>query len=700
MYYIAIDIGGTFTDSVALDSGGKIVSAAKSFSIPQDPSQGVMNSLQVLASNLGFPLNKVLAETDLFIHGCTIGTNSIIERTGARTGLVTTKGHKDAIFIGRVAQKVAGLSERELTHQVMLKKAEPPLVDPLHVWEVSERIDHEGKEVVRLNVKDVETAAHEIKRLGIESVAVSCLWSFLNSAHEEEIKKILRDKMPGLFICASSEIAPLLGEYERTVTTVLSAYIAPKQIEYLKKLQNSLQESGFRKQMLVGHSMGGASSLDEATNRPLLTLDSGPAGGVLGARYFGAAYREPNIIAVDMGGTSFDVSLICGGEIGLDERPVIAQYSFLTPKIATYSIGAGGGSIVWIDPYGIPQVGPQSAGASPGSVCYGLGGTEPTITDVDLILGYLNPEYFLGGRKKLDRGLAEAALMKVSRGLGLDLTRTAVGAFKIVNSHMADLVRKVSIERGYDPRNYVLFAFGGAGPTHCPFLGQELGAKAVYVPNYSSVFSALGMLTGGIVHSLQRSYPARFPLSPEAVNNIKQIYGQLESNLYVQFSREGISPENVALSRYAYIKYRLQATELPVPLNGLEINAKNQPDVIRAFETKYASVYGENTGYPQAGIEVLKYRVDAFYPTPVPQIAPARQKASSSPSKALKGKRQAYFDPPGKYLAVPVYEGSRLRFGNKVRGPAVVERMGDTVVVPPETTAYVDGFLNIKIELQ
>ncbi len=451
--------------------------------------------------------------------------------------------------------------------------------------------------------------------------------------------------------------------------------------------------------VLVGHSMGGVSSLDEVTKRPLLTLDSGPAGGVLGTRYFGTAYNEQNIIAVDMGGTSFDVSLIHNGEISLDERPVIAQYTFLTPKIATYSIGAGGGSIVWIDPYGIPQVGPQSAGSSPGSVCYDMGGTEPTTTDVDLILGYLNPDYSLWGRKKLNKNLAEAALAKVANGLGLDLTRTAAGAFKIVNSHMADLVRKVTIERGYDPRNFVLFAFGGAGPTHCPFLARELGIKTVYIPNHSSVFSALGMLTGGIVHSYQKSYHTRFPLSVEAAKNIKQIYDQLESQLYDQFSREGIEREKVTFSRYAYIKYRLQATQLPVLLGGSEVNAENQQDIIKAFEKKYASVYGENTGYPEAGIEILKYRVDAFYSTPVPHIARSTRKASSSSAKALKGKRNAYFDPPGRYLEVSVYDSSKLRFGNMIKGPAIVERMGDTVVIPADTTAHVDAFQNIKIEL-
>ncbi|MDP2719945.1 MAG: hydantoinase/oxoprolinase family protein, partial [Dehalococcoidia bacterium] len=363
--------------------------------------------------------------------------------TGAKTCLVTTSGNKDVLFIGRVAQKVAGLSERELIHQTALKKADPPLIDPLHSWEVSERIDFQGKVVVSLNVKEVEKVVENIKDNDIEAVAISCLWSFLNNSHEEEIKKIIEEKIPGIYLCISSEVAPLIGEYERTVTTVLSAYIAPKLIEYLKKLQDKLQQRGYKKQMLIAHSMGGLSSLDEVTHRPLLTLDSGPAGGVLGTRNFGSIYNEPNIIAVDMGGTSFDVSLIHNSEISLDERPVIGQYTFLTPKIATYSIGAGGGSIVWIDPYGIPQVGPQSAGASPGAVCYDMGGKEPTVTDVDLALGYLSPDYFLEGRQKLNKAKAEAALDRLARKLGLDVIQTAMGAFKIVNSHMADLVRKV-----------------------------------------------------------------------------------------------------------------------------------------------------------------------------------------------------------------------------------------------------------------
>ncbi|MDP2719616.1 MAG: hydantoinase/oxoprolinase family protein, partial [Dehalococcoidia bacterium] len=303
------------------------------------------------------------------------------------------------------------------------------------------------------------------------------------------------------------------------------------------------------------------------------------------------------------------------------------------------------------------------------------------------------------GRQKLNKAKAEAALDRLARKLGLDVIQTAMGAFKIVNSHMADLVRKVSIERGYDPRHFVLFSFGGAGPTHCPFFGRELGVKSVYIPNYSSVFSALGMLTGGIVHSLQMSYPARFPLSEEGIGNINRIYRRMKDSLSEQFTREGIDAGKVTFSSYAYMKYRLQATELPVLLGDTEIRPDNQEAIVKVFEEKYAGVYGKDTGYPEAGIEILKYRMDGFFDTPVPQIARELSKAPPDPSLALKGKRRAYFETPGDFLETPVYDSLKLRYGHVLKGPVIVERMGDTVVLPPDTVGYVDEYLNIKIEL-
>ncbi|MFQ5826455.1 MAG: hydantoinase/oxoprolinase family protein, partial [Dehalococcoidia bacterium] len=551
--------------------------------------------------------------------------------------------------------------------------------------------------VAPLDLEAAGRAAQELVAAGAESIAVILLWSFLNPSHEARIKEMLTARYPDTFVTISSEVAPLMGEYERTVTTVLSAYLRPQVVSYLERLEARLQELGFRRQLLISHCMGGLTTVDEVRSRPLLTLDSGPAGGVLGAQFFGRLYGEPNIIGTDMGGTSFDVSLIRRGEASLEEEPVIEKYTFLTPKIAIESIGAGGGSILWVDADGLLHVGPQSAGADPGPACYDAGGAEATVTDADLLLGYLNPNYFLGGRTKLNKGLAEKALGRLARRLDLDPVQVASGAFRIVNSHMADLIRKTTIEQGYDPRDFALFSFGGAGPVHCTFYGRELGVKAIYIPSFATVFSALGMLTGGIVHSYELSCPLRMPLSPQDVATIEDTYRRLEQRLHSQFSQEGLEGEGVKVSPFIYMKYGLQPRALAIPLGDGQLDSLDQEALIASFESRYAGIYGEGSGFKQAGIEILKCRIDGYYPSTVPQLAREATRAVPDPSPALKLHRDAHFEEAGGFLPTAVYEGERLRWGHRLRGPCIVERMGDTIVIPPHTQAEVDEFLNIRI---
>jgi N-methylhydantoinase A/oxoprolinase/acetone carboxylase beta subunit len=391
VYHVGVDIGGTFTDCAVLDAGGAIATIAKSPSSRRDPAAGVLGALAVAAENLGQPQDAFLRDTALLLHGCTVATNAVVERSGVRTGLITTKGHEDALFIGKVIQKVAGLSEHEMLHQSRLAKAEPPIVERRLVIGVPERLDARGHVVVPLDLAAAEAALDALVAQGVEAVAVSFLWAFLDPRHEQAVGALARQKYPALYVALASDVAPVLGEYERTATAALSAYLGPPVLGYLERLADALRARGYQHELLLSHCMGGLTTVAEARARPLLTLDSGPAGGVLGARYFGDLYGEPNVLCTDMGGTTFDVSLVRAGAPELDEEPVVDKYHVLVPKIAIHSIGAGGGSILWVDPDGLLHVGPQSAGAEPGPACYGEGGEAATITDADLLLGYLNP---------------------------------------------------------------------------------------------------------------------------------------------------------------------------------------------------------------------------------------------------------------------------------------------------------------------
>ena len=696
MYHVAIDIGGTFTDCAILDAEGRIATVAKSLSTPPNFAQGFIASLAEASASLDLTPEALLAETDVLIHGCTVATNAMIERKGVRTGLITTRGHEDAIFIGKVAQKVAGLSEREIIHQSRLTKAEPPIVDRLDVRGISERIDSIGEILVDLNEGEVETAVTELTSRGIESVAIAFLWSFFRDDHERRARAIIEKHAPGLAVYTSSEVAPILGEYERTATVALTAYLGPRVLDYARDLETRLKEMGYARGLLFSHCLGGLTTLKEVALKPLLTLDSGPAGGVLGASFFARIYGKKQVICSDMGGTSFDVSVITGGKPTLDEEPVLEKYTFLIPKIAINTIGAGGGSIVWLDEDGLLRVGPQSAGSTPGPAAYGRGGDQPTVTDVDLILGYLNPDNFLGGRMKLNVEQARNALRPIAGALNMSLEETAAGAFKIVNAHMADLIRQATIEQGHDPRNFVLFCYGGAGPAHSPFLGRELGIGEIYVPSHATVFSALGMLTGGLVHSLETSFPVDLPLSDEHRTALEERYRELERKLHEQFAEEGIDEERVDYQRILYMKYRLQPNGMGVVLSeGLSLD--DDTGLSEAFRDQYASVYGEISVFRNMSIEVLKCRVVGRCATVTPDLQPAAEATETDPNLAKVGERAAYFAEHNTFVDTPIYDGGRLEFGHQVAGPCIVERPGNALVIPPAMIGAVDEYLNLRI---
>lgn len=698
-YYIGIDIGGTFTDCAVLDDGGGIVAVAKAPTCRAEPDRGVIDAVEAAARRMRLTPQDLLAECRFFIHGCTVATNAIVERKGARTALVTTRGHEEAIFIGKGSQKVAGLTAAEMTHQSHLAKADPPIIARKHALGISERIDCRGDVVVELNDEDVAQAIDVLRREKVEAVAISFLWSFLNSDHERRVLARIKTALPGVYVCASHEIAPLMGEYERAATTVSNAYVAPRLTAYVERLERKLAAGGYRYPLLLAHCMGGLTTLEEVRTRPLLTLDSGPVSGVLGTKFFGTAYGEPNIICADMGGTTFDVALIEHGRYILEDEPVIDRYPCLIPKVGVELVGAGGGSIVWVDDNKLLRVGPWSAGADPGPACYGLGGTNPTVTDVNVILGYINESNFLGGEMKLDRPAAEAAADRIGAAIGLERIDVAAGAFRIVNAHMADLIRRVSIDRGRDPRDFVLCAYGGAGPLHIAYLARDLGIAKVYVPAMATVFSAVGMLTGGILHSAERSHAAQLPLDGAAFAAVALHCEELEAQLDDLFAREQIPPPQRRYERFAYVKYRLQPRAIPVPLT----DPLDAPDagamLLGRFEVAYRELYGANAGYRAAGIEMVKLRIDGYAGTVVPTIVQEPVGADPSPAAALREERPVYFTEKRAFLATRIYDGSRIEPGMRIAGPAVIERIGNSIVLPTFATAAVDGFRNVVLTL-
>jgi N-methylhydantoinase A/oxoprolinase/acetone carboxylase beta subunit len=439
-FRIGVDIGGTFTDCIVVDEDGART-VSKALTNHDALADGVLSALEVNAGERGIDPARLLSGCDLFVHGTTVATNALLTRNGSRTGLITTAGHEDALIIGKVFSKRAGLGEREIVHSTRLRKPDP-IVPPELIVGVRERVDRDGDVVVELREEEATAAIDAMLEAGVEAVAVSLLWAHVNDDHEQMLKRLIAERAPRLFSCFSAEMAPVTGEYERTATTALNAYIGPKVKGYLSELERRLLAEGLGRPLMIMQANGGLTSVDDAAARPILTLDSGPTGGVLGCRYIATLHDAPNVVCTDVGGTSFDVAVIADDEVPLESEPVVSQYTISMPKVAVASIGAGGGSIAWIDTGGVLRVGPQSAGSRPGPACYGRGGEQPTVTDADLVLGYLDPKAFLGGRMELDVDAARRALALLGAPLGLEPEEAAAGVFRIINAHMGDLIRK------------------------------------------------------------------------------------------------------------------------------------------------------------------------------------------------------------------------------------------------------------------
>lgn len=687
-YIIAVDSGGTFADCIVVDGAGR-VTAAKSPSTPDDYSRGVLDSVARAAAQLGLSLEQLLSEATLFAHGTTVATNALLTRSGSKTGLITTRGHEDALIIGRTVQKVAGLSEGEITYLVRLDKADPLVPRPL-IKGVTERVDYKGAVIIPLDERDVTKAVKELVEAGCEAIAVSLLWSFLHPAHEKRVREIVNALYPDVLVSLSHELAPVIKEYERTATTAINAYLGKVTGRYLAALVERLKANGFQHEPVIMQSSGGVVPVEQAEARAVSLLSSGPAGGVIGAVALGKALGQRDLITTDVGGTSFDVGLVVDGEPQFSLSPVFAKYHTVLPSIDIPSIGAGGGSIAWIEPgTRLLKVGPRSAGAVPGPVCYDAGGTEPTVTDANVVLNRLNPDFFLGGTKKLNADQARAAIQeKIAGPLGLAVEDAALGIVDILDAKMADLVRKVSIGRGYDPRDFVLLAFGGAGPLHVGAYARDVGVKEIVIPAHSSEFSAWGIVGSDLVNLRQVSEPMLAPFDP---TRLEAIYRQLEEDARATLEREGVARDAVSFMRYIDMRYRGQIHEVRVSVPARPLGNQELAAIHQTFEDTYNRKYGQGAAYRKAGIEARTYQVRGIGRIPKP--AWVRHEPNGADPARSKETRRVYFR--GGWRATPIYAREKLHSGQRVTGPALVEAVDTTVLVPPDMTLTIDEYDNM-----
>ncbi|MCE2532130.1 MAG: hydantoinase/oxoprolinase family protein [Acidimicrobiia bacterium] len=690
---VAVDSGGTFTDCVVLDAAGR-VTTAKAPSTPSDFSEGVVQSVSRAAVTEDLDLRGILHSTTSFCHGTTVATNALLTRSGSVVGLVTTKGHEDAIIVGRTIQKAAGLTESELSNLAYLEKAVPVVPRPL-IRGVTERIDYRGSVVVPVDVDEAARAADELVDAGVEAIAVCFLWSFMNPDHERAVAELIRSRHPDLLVTVSHEVAPVIKEYERCATTVLNGYLSGTTHAYISKLQERLADGGLATDPVIMQSIGGVSSAEASKGRAVALLGSGPTGGVFGAAALGRLIGADNIVTTDVGGTSFDVGLVVDGEPLVVGTPVFDKYHTVLPVIDVTSIGAGGGSLAWIEPgTGLIKVGPQSAGAVPGPACYGIGGTLPTVTDANLVLGRLDPDYFLGGERRLHTDLATDAIRAhVAEPAGLPVTEAAMAIVDILDARMADLVRTSTIGRGYDPREFALFAFGGAGPLHVGAYAADVGTRLTVVPTNSAVFSAFGIAASDPVAVVQASDPMVAPFDSE---RLEEIYVALAAGAVEELGANGVAPEDITTSREVEMRYRGQVHEVRVPVPDGPLGAESLAVTMEEFRRRYNRRYGSGAA-ADAAIEARTFVVRGVGRQAKPELRPAAL-SGEDPSPALVSERQVYFRPLGGFVPAPIYRRELLVPGNAVGGHAIVEAVDTTMVIHPGQRAEVDAWGNILLD--
>ncbi|MGA1167199.1 MAG: hydantoinase/oxoprolinase family protein, partial [Burkholderiaceae bacterium] len=620
---------------------------------------------------------------------------------GAKVGLITTLGHEDAIHIMRGSRGVTSRNLNQVVHFPESQKPDP-IVPKRLIRGVSERVDCFGEVVVPLNQQQVDQAIDELLALGVEAFAVCLLWSFKHPEHEHQVAQRIRAKAPAAFVSCSVDLAPKWGEYERMTATALNAYIGPVTSRYLRALDERLREAGYTRPLQITQCGGGSISVQRAIEAPLLTLDSGPVSGVTGSEFLGKRMGCEHIITTDMGGTSFDVGVVRDGVPAYSFMANVAQYEYFIPKVDIQAIGSGGGSLAVVDAtLRTLRVGPESAGADPGPACYGNGNTVPTVTDADVVLGYLDPDNFLGGRMRLDKAKSVAAVQAVADQLGMGLLPTAAGIAKIAEFKMADIIRKTTVEKGYDPRDFTVFAFGGAGPVHAGVFARELEVKQVVVPlnRVASTWCAFGAATADVLHIHEQ---VDILSSPFDGARMQALWAELAQRAAQQMDHDGIAKSGRSYMFSVDMRHRGQINEVEVALGagtarGPRVSAALLRQLQQDFYTRYEALYGKGSSYAAAKLEAVTFRVRATAPTQRLTLPKARLTRAAPPAAALRGRREVYWSDLGKTQRSAVYDGAKLRPGHQVKGPCIVETTETTIVVHPGQRLRVDAWGNFEL---
>ncbi len=696
-YLLATDVGGTCTDTIVF-AAGEPIHIGKALSTPPDFAHGILDSIKSAADGMGVDVETLLAQTYLFVHGSTVVDNAILTRDGAKTGLITTRGFEDTVLVTRGAYgRWGGLTEDRVKHPVKTERARP-LAEPDCILGVPERVDYKGAVLQELDEAATEEALRFlVEQKGVEAIAVAFLWSFYNPANEQRVKALAERVAPGIYCTLSSEIAPVPGEYERSSTVVINAYAGAITRRYLTDLEALLGRTAYRGPIMVMQGYGGLLPASEAADRSVGMLECGPAAGVIGSRSLGRLLDQPDVIATDMGGTTFKVSVIQNGEIEYAREPMVDRFHYTAPKIEVVSIGAGGGSIISLDPASkAPRVGPRSAGARPGPVCYGLGGDEPTLTDVLMLIGYMDPDIFLGGSMRLDADAARRVFAeKIARPLGMPVEEAAFGVYRVAAAQITDLIHEITVERGLDPRDFVLHAFGGSCGMLCGMFGAELNVKRIVVPYTASVNCALGLISADIVHEYATTTVLPVPSPADAVN---AIYRPMMEKAVQQLRAEGFSGSMARLDWSIDLRYSRQVHEVTTPVRAATpLDDAGLARLVEDFEALYERKYGKGSAYREAGMEMTQFRLTARGLMTRPEITPMPLSGADA-SAAKVARRPVFVDARHGFAPADIYDFDRLRPGNVMVGPAVIHTPITTIVLQEGQIGRVDPFRNVFID--
>ncbi len=696
-YIVATDVGGTCTDTIVVAEGEPFY-IGKALSTPPNFANGVLDSIATAADQMDLSLEELFAQSYLFVHGSTVVDNTLLTREGSPTGLITTAGFEDTLLVTRGAYgRWSGQPEERIKHPVASERP-APLIDPDAIRGVRERSDYKGEVLLSLDQAETERAVRAlVDGKKVEAIAIAFLWSFYNDENERAARAIVKRVAPDVYVTLSSEIAPVPGEYERTSTAVINAYAGKITNAYITSLKDLLGQRGYDGPLMVMQGYGGLLPSDEAAQRAVGMIECGPAAGVIGAKALGDLMEDRDVIAADMGGTTFKVGVIQGGEIEYAREPLVDRFHYLAPKIEVVSIGAGGGSIISIDPRtNVPKVGPRSAGADPGPVCYGRGGKEVTLTDVFTLTGYMDPSMFLGGSMTLDiAGARKAFEEQIAGPLGLAVEEAAFGIFRIAAAQITDLIHEITVERGLDPRDFVLHAFGGSCPILASSFAEELNVKRIIVPYTASVNCAFGLVSADIAH--EYSVAKTLPADTEAAA-INALYEPIVEKAIQQLASEGFGEEEIELDWSVDLRYARQVHEVTTPVRGkTPMDTESLGALIDDFEALYERKYGKGSAYREAGIEMTLFRLTASGRLKRPEIEPLPLEGAGS-DHAKVGRREIFVDARDGMAEADIYDFTKIRPGNAITGPAVIHTPITTIVVQDKQAAHMDALRNIVID--